>query len=236
MHEAAKVVMGAPQQSDSVIRTRPGDAAVLKSGLAVSLANTGSPSLTASAGKPLGISRGRTLDGASGVAIEEAGSRSAMQLTAELSNGEDLLFYAKNNDGVSIAVVLEDGATAGAETCVVTTDPDVSGGKLITVGIEAGVSTATQIKAKIDGTAAAALLIGVTISGTGSNDQAEMAYAVLSGSYASPGVAVKRHATNGKASSDGGSTGAVYASGPLTGIFEDKTECLCALVDLQAGF
>lgn len=227
MHSASKVVMGASQLSDSISRLYPGDPTTLKAGLAVSLASTGYASLTASAGRALGVSRGRPLDGTtSHVMVEQAGSKVAMQVTAELTQG-DLTYYAKNNNTDTIRVRLVTGGTAGAEVVTVS-------GNDISVSSNAA-STGTQIKTALEASAAAMLLIGVVVTGTAGSAQAFFAYTALGTAYVVPGAAVKRHATNGKACNTGAATGAVYASAVKTGIDEDGAELLCALVDLQAG-
>jgi hypothetical protein len=76
--------------------------------------------------------------------------------------------------GNEVKVVLEDTATAGAETVAVVVAtpvrPDQDGmpffypSILITVGIEAGVSTAAQVKTALDGDATAASFISTAVT------------------------------------------------------------------------
>ncbi len=84
---------------------------------------------------------------------------------------QDILYTAKvgGTAGNSITIKYTDGATAGAETCVVT-------GTAIVVGIDDGVSTAAQIKTKVEATSDAMdLLESVDVdAGDESDTQSEL--------------------------------------------------------------
>lgn len=98
---------------------------------------------------------------------------------ATLTVNGDLTFTSvatgSGANDITIALVNDNGISAGSETVVVT-------GTDIVINIDAGVSTATQIKAKFDASAAAVALASCAIvSGQGAETQAAAAEAPLAG-------------------------------------------------------
>lgn len=98
---------------------------------------------------------------------------------ATLTVNGDLTFTSvatgSGANAITIALVNDNGITAGSETVVVT-------GSDIVINIDAGVSTATQIKTKFDAsTAAVALASCAIVSGQGAETQAAAAAAPLAG-------------------------------------------------------
>jgi hypothetical protein len=146
---------------------------------------------------------------------------------------DELTFYTKRDVSVSIEFV--DGGTAGAEEVTVTGDDEA--GYLISLSMDDGTSTATECKAALDADEDAAALIETVISGTAGNGQDDFAEEAIDGVVAPIGGAVRVHSTTGVAILSGGSaTGAVYVSGPKTGVAMDGTEGgAYAYIDMGGG-
>ena len=146
---------------------------------------------------------------------------------------DELTFFKKRN--VAVAIEFVTGGTAGAEAVTVTGDDDE--GYLISLEMDDGVSTATQCKAALDGDEDAAAIIDTLITGTAGNGQDAFAEDDVDGAIPSPGGAVRVSATTGLAVPSGGTlTGAVYASGVLTGIDMDGAEVgPVAYIDMGGG-
>lgn len=241
-HDASKVLLGSVGSNERDISCEPGDPEVCKAGLAVSRGSDGALDVGGAAGSFLGVSAGRSLSDTEKCAVVRAGMRVPIRLKddnvfASLEQG-DLTFTAKarGTAGNSVTVALVDGGTAGAETVEVV-------GSDIVVNMDDGVSTAQQIVDALEASEDAMALIGVAIA-EGEEDTAQDAFAedALEGgtdafSWVAIGAAVEIDGTTGEATDDDEASGAVYASGVLSGVdpITGAVVCYAALVDMVGG-
>lgn len=242
MHDASKVLMGTTRSSAKDISTHDADPATFLAGLVCRQKSDGALSLAKSDGFNVGISLGKSLSDTKKTDILRTGEGVPILLTelyAALTKA-NLTFTAKaiGSGGNDISIIFADTATAGSETISVTDNQ-------ITVGIEGGVSTADQIKTAIDGDEESAALISVAVEeGEGSTAQAAFTEDNLEGGlsgsdYATIGAKVYIDDVSGKANDSGESnvtiSDAMYVTGALTGIAEDGSEVVAALVDMPGG-
>lgn len=238
MHDANKVLLGTSVSSIRKLVSFDADPATFKAGYAVRRASDGGLIIADDSTAALyGISAGRDLSNAKYTAVFVAGSRGVplrlKNAAATLTVG-DLTFTSKlfGAAGNAITIALIDSLDDGSASVTVE-------GTDIVIDIEAAVTTAADIAAAIVGNAEANALVSVEVAeGKGSTAQAAAAEAPLtSGSdVAVKGGVVKIDDVTGEGSVDGDATGAVYASGLMTGVDEDGTEVPVALVDLIGGF
>lgn len=241
-HDASKVLMGATRSSAKDISEYAADPATFLAGLVVRQKSDGTLSVAKSDGFALGLSLGKSLSNHEKTAVCRTGLAVPALLTelyAALTKA-NLTFTAKTigSGGNDISIIFADTATAGSETISVSTNQ-------ITVGIEGGVSTADQIKTAIDGDAESAALIAVAVEeGEGSTAQAAFAEDNLegglsAGDYVVIGEKAYTDDVSGKLNDSNESnttiSDAIYVTDPITGIAEDGSEVVVALVDIPGG-
>lgn len=241
-HDASKVLLGTTGSSAKDVSCEPGDPAVCKAGLAVTRGSDSALDLGGAAGSFLGVSAGRSLSDTDKCAVVRTGLRVPMRLKddnvfSSLVVG-DLTFTAKARGvaGDSVTIALVDGGTAGSETV------DVDGNDVV-VNMDDGVSTAQEIADAINASEEALALLGVEIAeGEEASAQDAAAEAPLEGgtdafAWVEVGAAVDVDGTTGEACEDDEATGAIYASGVLSGVdpLTGEVVCYAALVDMIGG-
>lgn len=238
-HDASKVLMGSTKSSDRESDCIDADPTSFPAGTAVRFKSDGTWSKAASgAGRFKGISLGRSLSDTAKTSVCVSGNEVPVEVTPVYAEVvvDDLTFRAVNpgaaGNNLTVALLdeLEDG-TAVVES--------FDGTDLI-VHIEGGTTTAQAIADAVNEHAEASLYIEVIVAdGEGSTAQAAAAEDAFEGGsdVAAIGSGVYIDDVSGIADVASGSTltGAIYVSGPLTGVKEDGTECICALIDMGGG-
>ncbi len=241
-HDASKVLLGSVPNSCKDVSREDADPASFPAGTAVRRSSTGGLVIADNSTAILiGVSCGKDLADTKKTAVARTGLKIPLTLTNQnaVLVEKDLTFtaVAAGVGGDEITIEFLDTGTAGAEAVTVTDT-------LISVSMEDGVSTATQMKAALDGEPDALALITTAIApGQGAVAQdafAEEALADGGAPYVTLGGVVYVDSVTGFGvdSSDGQAvaTGAIYAcAAQLTGVKEDGTTSVVALVDMLGG-
>lgn len=240
-HDPSKVLMGSSPSSEREISCENGDPATFKAGVAVRRNSSGNLLLADDGTATLiGISAGISLSDTKKTAVFRSGLRVPVLLkdesvAASVKKG-DITFTSKlfGVAGNAITITLADTETG--DVAVVEVD-----GYDIVIGIESGVTLAETIGDALDASAAAMALIDYAID-SGDEDvaqtgatQANLAGGSDGSAHVVLGGILKIDDTSGEASSDGDTTGGVYSSGVLTGVYYDGTTARVALVDIPGG-
>jgi hypothetical protein len=239
-HDITKVILGQVPSSDKVADVHAAAPASFPAGLVVCKKSDGALSLAHADGEVAGVSLGKSLMDTDKTAVCRVGNDVPVRVRAihaYLEEG-DLTFTAVSNlvDGEDISIeMLDTDVAAGAVVTVV--------GTAISVSIEDGVTTATTIKTALDNSAAAAALITTAIAdGEGASAQDAFVEANLddySVAFVAPGAIVYVDDETGEAceenEANAQATGAFYKGSVLTGIAEDGSEHVVALIDMGGG-
>lgn len=261
-HDATKVLMGSTQssskQGSEVFASNP---ATFLAGLAVRRKNDGLLSVTLADGGWIGVSLGKSLSDTSKTAVLRAGERVPVLVERQPARGIVTITSYANLVAVTPDTVTVGLTAFTAQSGAVT--PGDATFRAATGNNETAASLAAQINAHatagalVKATAAGAVVTLTAISNAAAADTIALSYADLgtatvgatvSGAtltdsddtpdYLTIGSKAYFSNTSGKAddpNSDATISDAVYVSGLLTGIAEDGTEVLCALVDMPGG-
>lgn len=265
MHSASYVKFGSSQSSAKDVSVHNVDPASFLSGLCVSMASTGLPSLLASAGMRMGVSMGRSLSDHKKLAVLRTGERVPIRAHLKRSSGVITITNVANlvSGTDDIITVGATGFTAQAGAAVLGDATFQAAGSTS--------ATATSLAAQINAHAVASLLVYAVASsatvtlyavvegaGTGhdvalsytdgdANIGATVSVANLAGgsntissiNYATIGSKMYINNATGKAdvAMSGFSTvsDAVYVVGPITGLDEDNAESAAVIVDMGGG-
>lgn len=260
MHDATKCLMGSPGMRDFESDDFAADPASFPAGVACRLKSDGTVSLLSSDGGWLGISLGRSLSNTKKLSILRTGIKVPVLLSRQPARGViTITSYANLVSGT------DDSITVGATTFTAQTGsvtPGQTTFQAATSNDATATSLAAQINAHatagalVKATAVAAVVTVTAILNTTAADTIALAYtdndtnigATVSGAtltdsddtpdYVTLGAKAYFSNVTGMAddpNSDSTISDAVYASGVITGIDEDGSEVLAALVDLPGG-
>lgn len=260
MHNASKVLMGSPCMSDAEVSDFDADPASFIAGVACRLKSDGAVSLLSADGNFLGISLGKSLSNHKKLSVLRAGTKVPVLVERQPARGiATITSYANLVSGTDDSITVgatEFTAQAGAVT------PGDATFQAATDNATTAASLAAQINAHaVAGALVKATVVGAVVTitaklNTTAGDTIALAYtdndsnigatvsgATLTDSDDTPdfvvvGAKVYFSNTTGKAddvNSNATISDAVYVSGLLTGIDEDGTEVLAALVDMQGG-
>lgn len=260
-HDATKVVLGSSRSSSKQgSETFASDPATYLAGLAVRRASTGLLSLTKSAGNWIGISMGKSLADSSHTTVQLAGEQVPVRVERQPARGSITISSYANlltggadtiTVGATVFTAQAGAATPGAGTFQAATSNDATAtslaaqinahataGALVKATAAAAVVTITAISNAVDGDT-----IGLVYTEGGTGTGASVSGATLTDSDDTPdfvviGAPVYFSDTTGKAddpNSNATLSNAVYVSGLMTGIAEDGSEVLAAIIDMAGG-
>lgn len=260
-HDATKVVMGSSRSSSKQgSETFGSDPASFPAGVAVRRNSSNLLSLTKADGNWVGISMGKSLSDSKKTTVQLAGeqvpvlierqpARGIITITSYanlLSGGADTITV-----GATVFTAQSGAATPGDATFRAATgntetaaslatqiNAHATAGALVKATAALGVVTLTAIS---NAAAADTIAMAVTEGGTGTG--ATVSGATLTDSDDTPdyvviGQPVYFSDTTGKAddpNSNATVSNAIYVSGLMTGIAEDGTEVLAAIIDMAGG-
>lgn len=261
MHDATKVLMGSTRSSSKQgSEVFSSDPATFLAGLAVRRNSSGLLSLAVGDGRWAGVSLGKSLSDSKKTAVLAAGEGVPVLLERQPARGVvTITSYANLVSGTDDAITV--GATAftaqaGAATPGDATFQAATSNDATAASLAAQINAHATAGALVKAVAVAAVVTITALSNSISGDTIALAYtdndtnvgATVSGAtltdsddtpdYVVKGAKVYFSDTTGKA--DDAASGAtvsdaVYVSGVLTGVAEDGTEVLAALVDMPGG-
>ncbi len=262
VHDATKVLMGSVATNDKTVTNEVGDPTTFLAGLVVRRGATGALQLASDAvAARVGISLGPNLsDLTNKTVVCRAGDRVPIRLKDESVKATGLVTitnYANllttTADTIAVAGVVftaqSGAATLGTATFRAATSNDATAASLaaqinahatanlsVVATVASAVVTITAVDYGEDGNSIALAYVDVGTGGIG----ATVSGAVLTGGeddfdWIVIGGTVKTSATTGEATEDGDDCGAVFLTGPLTGVYPDGTTCRVAYVDMAGG-
>jgi hypothetical protein len=260
-HNASVVVMGSSQssskQGSETVNSSP---ATFLAGLAVRRKSDGLLSVTKADGAWMGISMGKSLDDALKTTVQLAGERVPVLVERQPARGVvTITSYANLVSGTDDSITV--GATVftaqtGAVTPGQTTFQAATGNNETAASLAAQINAHATAGALVKATALAAVVTITALSNASAADTIALAYtdndtnigATVSGAtltdsddtpdFITIGSKVYFSDVTGKADDpNSGATisDAIYVSGLLTGIAEDGTSVLAALIDMPGG-
>lgn len=234
-HDPNKVLLGGRVSSIADITNEAGDPRVFKAGTAVRLDTNGVLQLPG-ASPLIGVSMGESLTDNARTSVARVGNFIPVlldDLAASRKIG-DITFTAKvpGDEGNDITVTLSDVLDDGSASVVVM-------GTDIIISIESGVTEASAIVEAIEEDSdASEMILAVVDSGDEDAPQTSAVETALIGGVNFEPVqgSIVKIASNGKASSSGTNTSAVYVSERKTGVYPNRSTHPCALIGLIGGF